>query len=70
MSHRLPIGLAAAATVLAMSIFSGQPVFAQGPGGNVRHVGKRTAHQPAHKSSTGCDQRCEESWARAMAHSR
>jgi hypothetical protein len=67
MSHRLLIRRLAAATVLAMSIFSAQLVFAQEPDGNVHHAGKRSPHHTAHKSSPGCDQRCQESWARSMA---
>jgi hypothetical protein len=70
MSPKLLIGLFVAATVLAISIFSAQSALAQGPGSNVRHAARRSPHHSAHNGSTGCDQRCQESWARAMAHSR
>ena len=71
MSRKVTIGLLAAATVIALSNFSGQSARAQGAN-NQRDDKAHHAHRAAHKSRPApvCDGMCAESMARAYAHRR
>lgn len=68
MWRRLTSGLLAATAVMALSIFSGQPTFAQDAGKSVHHV--QHAKRSVHNNVTPCerDLRCSESLSRAAAY--